>query len=141
GMDIIFIEGFEGATVVGINKDEVNVPQTVRIDVAAGRTGLPACGTDRIADTIDYGAVHAALEQLLASHRVRMLEALAEAIARMLIDQFGAHWVRVAVAKPRKFDNVASVGVVVERRAASPAASAPSVPEPAGPDQSRRGAA
>lgn len=117
-MDIIFIEGFQGETVVGINKDEVSVPQTVRIDVAAGRAALRACATDRIADTIDYGAVHAALEQLLATHRVRMLEALAEAIARLLLDRFGAQWVRVAVAKPRKFDNVASVGVVIERRAA-----------------------
>lgn len=30
--------------------------------------------------------------------------------------EFGAHWVRVRVAKPRKFDDVASVGVVIERR-------------------------
>ncbi len=116
-LDVIFIEGFQGETVVGINKDEVSVPQTVRIDVAAGRTSLPACATDRIADTIDYGAVHGALEQLLATHRVRMLEALAEAIARLLIDRFGAQWVRVAVAKPRKYDNVAAVGVMIERRA------------------------
>lgn len=119
-LDVIFIEGFEGETVVGINKDEVSVPQTVRIDVAAGRGSLPACATDRIADTIDYGAVHAALEQLLATHHVRMLEALAEAIARLLIDRFGAQWVRVAVAKPRKYDNVAAVGVMIERRAAPP---------------------
>ncbi len=121
-LDVIFIEGFEGATVVGINKDEVSVPQTVRIDVAAGRPALRACATDRIADTIDYGAVHGALEQLLATHRVRMLEALAEAIARLLIDRFGAQWVRVAVAKPRKYDNVAAVGVMIERRASEPPA-------------------
>lgn len=123
-MDMIFIEGFEGGTVVGINKDEVSLPQTVRIDVAAGRPRLRACETDRIADTIDYGAVHGGLQHLLASHHFRMLEALAQAIADMLIADFGAHWVRVVLAKPRKFDDVAAVGVVIERRATQPAAPA-----------------
>jgi dihydroneopterin aldolase len=66
--------------------------------------------------------VHSALEQLLATHRVRMLEALAEAVARMLLDRFGAQWVRVAVTKPRKYDNVAAVGVMIERRARQPTA-------------------
>lgn len=131
-MDMIFIEGFEGETVVGINKDEVNLPQTVRIDVVAGRPSIRACVTDKIADTIDYGAVHAELERLLASHHVRMLEALAEAIATMLIETFGAHWVRVVLAKPRKFENVAAVGVAIERRIRSatktPAASGEDAP-------------
>jgi dihydroneopterin aldolase len=115
-MDLIFIEGFEGETVVGINKDEVGLPQTVRIDVVAGRPRIQACVTDKIADTMDYGAIHAELKRILATHRVRMLEALAESIAAMLIEAFGAHWVRVVLAKPRKFDDVAAVGVVIERR-------------------------
>jgi|GEM_PF-92905 len=115
-MDMIFIEGFEGETVVGINKDEVNIPQTVRIDVVAGRPGLGACVTDKISDTMDYGEVHAELKKLLTSHHARMLEALAEAIANLLLDRFGAHWVRVVLAKPRKFDDVAAVGVAIERR-------------------------
>ena len=120
-MDMIFIEGFEGETVVGINKDEVSLPQMVRIDVVAGRPRLRACLSDRIGDTIDYGAVHAGLQRLLASHRFRMLEALAQAIADMLIGEFGAQWVRVVLAKPRKFDDVAAVGVAIERRATQPA--------------------
>ena len=126
-MDMIFIEGFEGDTVVGINKDEVSLPQTVRIDVVAGRPRLRACETDRIADTIDYGAVHAGLQQLLASHRLRMLEALAQAIADLLIGTFGAHWVRVVLSKPRKFDDVSAVGVAIERHAPQPSGAADGV--------------
>lgn len=119
-MDMIFIEGFKGETVVGINIDEISVAQAVRIDVIAGRSRLRACDTDKIADTIDYGAVHAGLKRLLASHRFRMLEALAQAIADMLLSEFGASWVRVVLAKPRKFDDVAAVGIAIERRAAQP---------------------
>ena len=115
-MDLIFIEGFEGETVIGINADELNRPQPVRIDLVAGLPRSRACETDRINDTIDYGAVHQALTHLLASHKVQLLEALAEAITKLLIDTFGAHWVRVVLVKPRKFANVRAVGVAIERR-------------------------
>jgi dihydroneopterin aldolase len=131
-MDLIFIEGFEGQTVIGINKDELNLPQPVRIDLVAGLPRSRACDTDRIGDTIDYGAVHEALTQLLATHRVKLLEALAESIADLLIGTFGAHWVRVVLVKPRKYVNVSAVGVAIERRR-TPAASQE---RPAGDDGS-----
>lgn len=115
-MDLIFIEGFEGPTVIGINPDEHSLPQLVRIDLVAGVPRSRACETDQISDTIDYGAVHGAITHLLASHRLKLLEALAEAIAALLLDTFGAHWVRVVLVKPRKFANVAAVGVAIERR-------------------------
>jgi dihydroneopterin aldolase len=115
-MDLIFIEGFEGETVIGINQDELSCPQPVRIDLVAGLPRSRACDTDRIADTIDYGAVHAELTKLLATHQVQLLEALAERITDLLIGTFGAHWARVVLVKPRKFPNVSSVGVAIERR-------------------------
>jgi 7,8-dihydroneopterin aldolase/epimerase/oxygenase len=115
-MDLIFIEGFEGETVIGINADELTRPQPVRIDLVAGLPRSRACESDRIADTIDYGAVHEALTRLLATHKVQLLEALAEAITDLLLETFGAHWARVVLVKPRKFANVSAVGVAIERR-------------------------
>lgn len=115
-MDIIFIEGFEGETVIGIDSDELHRRQPVRIDLWAGLPRSLACNTDQICDTIDYGQVHGALQALLADHGVQLLEALAETIAQMLLVDFGAHWVRVALAKPHKFANVRAVGVTIERR-------------------------
>jgi len=116
GMDLIFIEGLEGQTVIGIDEGELHVPQPIRIDLAAGLPRSAACSTDRIGDTIDYGKVRAALRELLATHRLRLLEAFAERVAQLLLEDFGAHWVRVVVVKPNKFEDVASVGVAIERR-------------------------
>jgi dihydroneopterin aldolase len=48
-----------------------------------------------------------------------LLEALAEKVAQLLIRDFGAHWVRVSIAKPAKFDDVRAVGVTIERRRAA----------------------
>jgi dihydroneopterin aldolase len=115
-LDLIFIDGFVGETVIGIHDTELHRPQPVRIDLVAGVSRSLACSTDRIGDTIDYGAVRQALRRLLATHGLQLLEALAETIARMVLIDFGAEWVRVAVAKPRKFDDVDAVGVVIERR-------------------------
>jgi dihydroneopterin aldolase len=115
-MDIVFIENFIGQTVIGIDSSEQHVLQPVRMNLAIGVAAIRACTTDRIEDTINYAAVRSALHALLASHGVHLLEALAEAVARLLITGFGAHWVRVSLAKPAKFDDVAAVGVQIERR-------------------------
>ena len=115
-LDIIFIDGFRGQTVIGIHEDELHRSQPVRIDLAMGLPRALACDTDRIGDTIDYSGVRQALHSILASHRLRLLEALAELVASTLIEDFGAHWVRVGVTKPAKFDDVEGVGVIIERR-------------------------
>ena len=121
-LDTIFIRGLRGETVIGIFDDELRRPQPVLIDVTAGRLHLPACGSDRIGDTIDYGAVRTRLLQHLQSHQHRLLEAFAESVAAILLDEFGADWARVSVAKPHKFADVESVGVQIERRRATPRA-------------------
>ena len=91
------------------------------IDVCAGLPRARACDTDHIHDTIDYGELRLRLQRLMAEHGVTLLEALAEQIAHITLHEFGAHWVRVKVAKPRKFDDVQAVGVQIERRRVLPA--------------------
>jgi dihydroneopterin aldolase len=120
-MDLIFIEGFRGETVIGIHESELHRPQPLVIDLQAGLPRARACSTDRIHDTIDYGVVRERLQGLMRGHGVTLLEALAEQIAQMLMTDFGAAWVRVKVVKPRKFDDVEAVGVLIERSAATDA--------------------
>ena len=114
-LDLIFIEGLRGETVIGIHTSELHQPQPIVIDLHAGVPRARACDTDRIADTIDYSVVRERLHRLLREHRLQLLEAFAEAVADILIDEFGASWVRVKVVKPHKFEDVQSVGVQIER--------------------------
>lgn len=119
-MDLILIEGLTGQTVIGIHDSELHWPQPLVIDIHAGLARARACSTDRIADTIDYSVVRERVLRLLAEHRLVLLEAFAETVADMLLGEFGAVWVRVKVVKPNKFNDVAAVGVQIERRAAKP---------------------
>ena len=120
-LDMIFIEGLTGETVIGIHESELHRPQPLVIDVHAGLPRARACDTDRISDTIDYSVVRERLLRLLAEHQLKLLEALAETVADILLDEFGASWVRVKIVKPRKFDDVQAMGVLIERER-SPAA-------------------
>lgn len=114
-LDLIFIEGFRGETVIGIHESELHRPQPLVIDLQAGLPRAMACSTDHIADTIDYGVVRGRLQELMQHHGVTLLEALAEKIAQILLVDFRAAWVKVKVVKPRKFDDVEAVGVLIER--------------------------
>jgi dihydroneopterin aldolase len=114
-LDLVLVEGFTGHTVIGIYDDELNDPQPLVIDLQAGVPRARACDTDRIGDTIHYGVVCERLRRLMVEHRLQLLEAFAEAIADILLGEFGATWVRVKVVKPRKFDDVQAVGVQIER--------------------------
>lgn len=124
-LDIIFIDGFVGETVIGIHHDELHNTQPLRIDLAAGLPRSQACDTDHIGDTIDYSVVRTALHEMLADHSYRLLEAFAEGVAGLLLGRFGAHWVRVRVTKPGKFHDVDGVGVMIERRRRAPPPAGP----------------
>lgn len=115
-LDIVFVEGFRSETVIGIHHGE-DEPQPLVIDLQAGVPRLRACDTDDIADTIDYSVVRSRLLRLMAEHKLKMLEAFAEAIANIMIEEFGAAWVRVKVVKPNKFPDVQGFGVQIERQA------------------------
>ncbi len=121
-LDLVFLEGFTAQTVIGIHDSELHAPQPLVLDVCAGLPRLRACDSDAIRDTLDYGELRERLHRLLREHRVQLLEALAEQVARIVLDEFKAHWVRVRVAKPRKFEDTAAVGVTIERRRTLPPA-------------------
>lgn len=115
-LDLVFIEGLVGHTVIGIHHDELHDTQPLRLDVVAGLPRPKACDSDDIQDTVDYSVLRARLHRLMAEHRFRLLEGFAEAVADIVLHEFGAHWVRVVVVKPQKFADLQSVGVAIERR-------------------------
>ncbi|MBP9608922.1 MAG: dihydroneopterin aldolase, partial [Laribacter sp.] len=73
------------------------------------------CHSDNIGDTIHYGVVVERLRATLAEQHFLLIEALAEHIARIVREEFGAPWVRVAVTKLGILPGVKKVGVQIER--------------------------
>jgi dihydroneopterin aldolase len=55
----------------------------------------------------------------LAARHFNLLERLAEYVATLLLEDFGATWVRVSIAKLGMMSGVQRVGVIIERGAAA----------------------
>jgi dihydroneopterin aldolase len=71
--------------------------------------------SDKVADCIDYDRVTARIREISSAH-VNLVETLAERVARLVLDEFGAAWVKVSIAKLGILKDVGLVGVSVERR-------------------------
>ena len=114
-MDIIFLREVRVDTVIGVYEWERRAPQTIELDLDIGIPSEAPCHSDNIGDTIHYGEVAEALRHNLAQQQFLLLEALAEPIARIVREEFGAPWVRVAVTKLGILPGVKKVGVQIER--------------------------
>lgn len=114
-MDIIFIDELRLTTLIGIYPREKVMPQTVEMSLQIGTSTASAGASDDIDDTIDYAVVVERLRSDLASQHFNLLEKLAEYVAGLLIEQFGARWVRVSIAKLGMMRGVKRVGVIIER--------------------------
>ncbi len=115
-MDAILLRDLRVEARIGIHKREQHVAQTLSIDLDIGVPGTAVFKSDKVADTIDYEQVALRIRELAASGRFRLVETLAERIARLLLEDFGAPWAKVNVAKIGILANARLVGVTIERK-------------------------
>jgi dihydroneopterin aldolase len=73
--------------------------------------------SDKVADCINYDKVTARIREVASGH-VNLVETLAERVARLVLEEFGAAWVKVSIAKLGILKDVGLVGVTIERRRA-----------------------
>jgi dihydroneopterin aldolase len=115
-MDSILLRDLRIEVLIGIHKRERHVAQVVSIDLDIGLPGTTVFATDKVADTIDYEQVALRIKALAGTGHFRLVETFAERIARLLIDEFKAPWVKVSAAKIGILPNAKFVGVSIERR-------------------------
>jgi len=119
-MNTIFIHDLRLETKVGVYEWERALSQTVRIDVDIGLPSSRPFETGELADAIDYAAVVARIRAFAGSHGHALLERFAEALASLVLDEFGAQSVKLRVAKLGALPGVREVGVAIERDAGMP---------------------
>ena len=115
-MDAIVIRDLRVEALIGIHRRERHVLQTVSVDLEIGVPGAAVFASDKVADTIDYEQVALRIKALAASQHFRLVETFADRIASLLLDDFGAPWVKVSAAKLGILANARYVGDTIERR-------------------------
>ena len=114
-MDIIFLHGLKVECTVGIWDWERQISQTLIFDLDIGFDTKIAAKSDSIEDTLSYREIAKRISTFVTEARAQLVETLAEGVAQIVLQEFGASWIRVRVNKQNAVTDAADVGVVIER--------------------------
>ena len=114
-MDIVFIRDLQIETVIGIYDWERKVRQIISLDIDMATDIQKAARSDNIDDTLSYKTVAKRLIAFVEDSEFELVEALAEKICAIIIEEFNVPWVRLSLSKPGAVRGSKSVGVIIER--------------------------
>lgn len=116
-MDIIEIRNLRLQTTIGFSAHEADRLQDVLISIRIETERRRAGETDNPDDACNYKSVNKAVISLVQESRFRLLEKLAEEIAKIVVLRFDARRVQISIHKPGALRHADSVGIAIERRA------------------------
>jgi dihydroneopterin aldolase len=114
-MNMIFIHELRIDTRIGIYTREKQVAQTIQLDLDIALRDKQAAGVWQLDESIDYAEVVKRIRRLFEEEHFDLLENAAETIARIIMDEFGAPWLRITIAKLAPLSGVKRLGVTIER--------------------------
>lgn len=116
-MDRIFLRELKVPAVIGIWEWERRIEQTVSFDLEIAADVRAAAAEDSIDSAVNYKEIAKRIIAFTAESRFQLVETLAEAVAKIVVTEFGVAWVSVSVAKPGAIEGSREVGVTIERTA------------------------
>lgn len=114
-VDKVFLHDLRVQTTIGIFDWERRIRQTIGIDLEMASDVRKAAATDEIGDALDYKKVAKRIIAFVEAAEFQLVESLAEAIAKIVTDEFSVPWVRVSVNKQGAVRGAAGVGIIIER--------------------------
>jgi dihydroneopterin aldolase len=114
-MDIVFIRELQIETVIGIYDWERKIRQTISLDIEMAADIQQAAKSDNIDDTLSYKTVAKRLIEFVEASEYELVEALAEKICSIIIEEFAVPWVKLSLSKPGAVRGSKAVGVIIER--------------------------
>ncbi len=114
-MDIVFIRELQIETVIGIYDWERKIRQIISLDIEMAADIRQAAKSDNIDDTLSYKTVAKRLIEFVEQSEYELVEALAEKICSIIIEEFSVPWVKLSLSKPGAVRGSKAVGVIIER--------------------------
>jgi dihydroneopterin aldolase len=99
-MDKIILAGMKFYGRHGVLSQERELGQRFEVDVEIMLDLAPAGRDDELSKTISYADIYTLVEKVLTGPPYKLIEALAESIARDILDSFPAQGVKVMIKKP-----------------------------------------
>ena len=114
-MDRIRIENLETPCIIGIRDTELQTPQRVIVNVTLHADLSSAAGKDDFSNTVDYGALSRKIIAVASNGHFKLIEALAESIASVCMENFLVQRVDVNVRKPGAILRASAASVEITR--------------------------
>ena len=114
-MDIVYITQLEIDTVIGVYDWERKIRQKITVDLEMATDISRAGRSDDLVDALDYKAISKGIITFVESSEFMLVEALAENVAALLIDEFRIPWLKLTIGKPGALSSAKDVGVIIER--------------------------
>ena len=114
-MDKVIIKDLLVRGIIGVNDWERNRPQDILINIILFTDTTRAAETDSINDCVNYSTVSKKVQAHAESAQRLTVEALANDLARICLEEAGVKKVTVRVEKPGAVRFAKSVGVEIER--------------------------
>ncbi len=110
--DRVHGSGFSYDVRIGFHEYERHIRQRIVIDWEAETTWREAAKADRPRDIVDYYEANLKIGKMIEAKEYRLIEAVAEEVAQLLVAEFPVDRVRVKVTKaPFDMPNVGNVAV------------------------------
>ena len=111
--------------IIGFIDWERRIKQRVVIDFELPVDCARAAVHDAVEDTLDYKLVSKRIIAFVEASQFKLVETMAERLARLVLDEFAVDWIRLRINKPGAIRGSRDVGVSIERHRDSSAQSAP----------------
>ncbi len=98
--DVILLEGIQVPAALGVTAAERRVRRPVTLDLEVARDLRAAGRSDSIRQTVHYKRIFEVVEDVASNQEHKLVEALADRIARAVLGKFEADAVTVTVRKP-----------------------------------------
>jgi len=118
--DKIHIRNLVIPAVIGVHSRERKKPQDIILNITLYTDTTRAAEADDIALTVDYEALCARLVKYIRASSFTLIESLADAIAKLLLNTRGILACRVVLDKPGALNPCKSVAVEIFRTSGSP---------------------
>jgi len=116
GLRHVFVRDLTLPANIGVHKHEKEKRQRVRINLDLGVIEGAAAPEDHLADVVCYEEIVDGVRAVVGAGHVNLVETLAERVAEVCLSDPRVRVARVRIEKLDVFDDVASVGVEIERR-------------------------
>ena len=113
--EIIFIEGLEIETIIGVYEHERDIKQKVVLDIEMTLPESDASGSDDLRHTVDYDAVSKLVTSYVIDTQYQLIESLAEQVASLVLGAFATDSLKLKLSKPGAVKNAKSVGLIILR--------------------------